>query len=237
MPIFKQRLSKKTKIQIILVAIAIFILTALVIADVIFGGPITTLLTNKDKIVSFIASLGILAPIVFGFLSIVETVVAPIPGQIIGLAGGYIFGWWGLPINFISSAIGCFIVFYLSRRFGRPLAEKMIKKSSLDKFDHLTKEKGSLVFFLIFLIPGLPNDVICYIAGLTEIPIKRLMALVLLGRLPSMIMINFIGAGIGESSLMPVFITTIITVILLAFIVIRRDKILDIISKPKNPTK
>jgi len=231
MPIFKQRLSKKTKLQIILVALAIFILTALIVADIIFDGPITTLLTSKDKIVNFIASLGILAPIVFIFLSIIETVVAPIPGQIIGLAGGFIFGWWGLALNFIATGIGCFIVFYLSRRFGRPLAEKMIKKASLDKFDHLTQEKGSLVFFLIFLIPGLPNDIICYIAGLTEIPIKRLMLLVLLGRLPSMIMTNFIGAGLSEDSLLPIFIITIITVILLAIIIVRRDKILKMISK------
>jgi len=237
MPIFKQRLSKKTKLQIILVALAVFVLTALIVADVIFDGPITTLLTSKDRIVGFIASLGILAPIVFILLSIIETVIAPIPGQIIGLAGGFVFGWWGLALNFVATAIGCFIVFYLSRRFGRPLAEKMIKKSSLDKFDDLTREKGSLVFFLIFLIPGLPNDIICYIAGLTEIPIKRLMLLVLLGRLPSLVMTNFIGAGLSEDSLIPVLIVTIITVILLAIILVRRDKILEMINKTKKPTK
>ena len=230
MPVLKQRLSKRTKIQISLAVAVVFLTIVLLVVDVFLHGPITTFLTNKDLIVDRINSFGALAPIAFLIFSTIETVVAPVPGQIVSFTGGFLFGWWGVPLNFIATGLGCFIIFWLSRRFGRPFVEKIIKKQTLDKFDYLTKEKGSLAFFLIFLIPGLPDDIVCYIAGLTEIPISRLMAIVLLGRLPSIVMTNFIGAGLGEDDITPVVIASTATVILLAIIFIKREKILALIT-------
>jgi uncharacterized membrane protein YdjX (TVP38/TMEM64 family) len=230
MSILKQP-TPKTRRHLILISSIILILILLIAADVIFRGPLTSLLTNKTEVIAFIKSLGPLGPLAFVFLSALSTIIAPIPGQVVGLIGGFLFGWWGVLWTLIATALGTFVVFALARRFGRPLVEKLIKKDSLAKFDFLTKEKGPFIFFLIFLLPGLPDDIVCYLAGLTKIPIKILMVLLLLGRLPAIIMTNFIGAGLGKSDLRPVLIATLITVIILAIIVVKREKILALIKK------
>lgn len=234
MSIFKQRLSRKLKLQITLVCVAIAILIALLIVDIIVHGPITHLLTNKEDVVTFVRSLGVFGLMAFVFLQIVQTVAAPIPGNIVGAVGGYLFGWWGIFWTLIGSSLGFLIVFWLSRRFGRTLVEKIIKKQSLDKFDYLTQEKGSSIFFLIFLIPGLPDDIVCYIAGLTTIPIKKLLALAIIGRLPSVIMTNMFGAGIGEESIVPVVVVATISAVVLAIIAIKREAIMAYLKKPRS---
>ena len=234
MSIFKQKLDKKVKIQIAIICAVIFVLAILLLLDIIFNGPITHFLTNKDEVVAFISSLGFFGPLAFIFLQILQTVAAPIPGSIAGIVGGYIFGWTGIVWTIVGSGIGFLIVFWLSRRFGRSLVEKIINKKHLDKFDYLAKEKGSFIFFLIFLIPGLPDDVACYIAGLTSIPIKRLLLLAIIGRIPAVIMTNMFGAGLGEDSITPVVLIATISALILAIIAIKRDAILKYLQKHRN---
>ena len=225
MSIFKQRLSRKTKIQAALIAIAIIVILTLIILDIVLHGPLTTALTNRDEVQNFISSLGIFGPLAFILIQSLQTIVAPIPGNVTGAVGGYLFGWWGILWTVIGSAIGFFVVFWLSRHFGRRFVEKLVKKSSLEKFDYLAKEKGAFVFFLIFLIPGLPDDIIGYLAGLTSIPIKKLMFLAIIGRLPSIVATNILGDNLGED-LRPVVAIIAISVIILAIIAIKQDVIM-----------
>ena len=227
MSIFKQKLSQKTKLQAIAVGVAVLAVIVLLVLDFVFKGPITHLLTNKDDVVAFVRSLGIFGPLAFIAIQILQTVAAPIPGNISGTVGGYLFGWWGILWTTIGSAIGFLIVFVISRKFGRRLVEKIIKKESLAKFDYLTKEKGSFIFFMIFLIPGLPDDIVGYLAGLTTIPIKKLLALVIIGRTPAVIMTNLFGAGLGEDTIYPVVIIAIISALILGALAFKRKAIMD----------
>ena len=233
----RKKLDRKTKIQISVIAIVFLAIVGYFIWDIATGGPLTTAFNNKEEVVAFVNSAGPLAPLLFILLQIFQTVAAPIPGNIAWGVGGFLFGWWGVLWTVIGSAIGCFIVFYLSRRFGRPLVEKLVDKESLDKFDFISGESAPIILFLIFLIPGLPDDVVCYIAGLTKVPIRQLMALVIIGRFPSIIVTNYIGAGLGEADMKPVIIAIVATVILLAIIAIKRNAIVDFLKKKSKSDK
>lgn len=241
MSIFKQKLSKKTKIQVGAVCALVLLLLVLVILDVIFEGPLTHLLTNKDDVVAFVRSLGIFGPLAFIIIQVLQTIFAPIPGNVAGAVGGYLFGWWGVFWTTIGSALGFWAVFWLSRKFGRRLVEKVVKKDALKKFDYLAKDKGGFILFLIFLIPGLPDDVIAYIAGLTTIPIKKLLALAIIGRTPAVIMTNMFGAGLGEDSIYPVVIISVICAVVFAILFFKRNTILDYLKsqhkKSQTPDK
>jgi uncharacterized membrane protein YdjX (TVP38/TMEM64 family) len=234
MSVFKQRLSKKTKIQAASIGAAIFLIILLVALDVIFKGPITHLLTNKEEVITFVRSLGPFGWLAFIFLSAFETVIAPLPGQVFGVIGGYLFDWWGVLLTTIANIIGAFIVFVLSRKYGRPLVEKIINKKHIDKFDYLAKEKGSFIFFLIFLIPGLPNDIACYIAGLTEIPIKKLLVIMAIGRMPTVIATNMFGAGLGEDNIAPVVTIAVISSVIFAIVLIKRKAITNYINSTRK---
>ena len=229
--IFKKRITSKTKLKIIAVVAVILLIAIYVIWDLLNNGPLTSFLNNKDTIISWVEGHGFLGPLAFIFLQVLQIVLAPIPGQIVGGVGGFLFSWWGVLWTCIGTAIGGFIVFWLSRKFGRPLVEKIVKKDSLDKFDFIFNNNTSFILFVIFLIPGLPDDIICYLAGLTKISLKKLVALFVVGRLPAIIITNYLGFGIGEENLTPVIVISIIIAIVLALIVWQREKIIGFLKK------
>lgn len=234
MTFLKQKIPKSTKLQILLISLAFLLAIIAVAADVAFKGPLTSLLSDRQKITEIIQKFGIFAPLCYMLLQATQTVIAPIPGQVTGLVGGYLFGWWGILWTVIGSAFGFFIVFTLARRFGRPLVEKIIKKEHLDRFDFIAGKKAPIILFIIFLLPGFPDDVVCYVAGLTEIPIKQLMAMIIIGRLPAVIMTNIFGDSIGNGDFLPLLIITILTALLLSLALIFKKPLMNYFKTPDN---
>lgn len=231
----KKRISWKTWLKIGLTGAVIVAIIVYLAWDIIAKGPLTRFLMNRDQLVAAVESWGVFAPLLYIILQVVQTVVAPIPGQIVGSIGGFVFGVWGILWTSIGTLIGCFIVFKIARRFGRPLLEKIFKKSSIERFDFIINSKSaSLALFLIFLLPGFPDDIICYIAGLTTIPIRKLMFIVLLGRLPVITLTNYIGAGLVENTAL-VAAVSIIGVIILGIGVWQRDRITKFLKRDSDP--
>lgn len=221
----------KTKILIALIVAAVIGLAIYIAWDVTTDGPLTQVFQNRDELAAYVRSYGLLAPLAYLLLQIAQTVFAPIPGNIVGGVGGFIFGWWGVLWTLIGSLIGFWIVFAISRKFGRPLVEKIIKKENLEKFDFIIGKRAPLILFVVFLIPGLPDDIVAYIAGLTEVKIKHLLALVALGRLPSVVATNYIGMGLGAGNARLAGAIALGVVVVLGVIFWQRKRLLGWVQK------
>lgn len=208
--------------------ITLFLLVIIIALVIIYWQPITKLFSEKENIQNFISNFGILAPIGFILIQIFQIIIAPIPAYLTWIAGGYIFGWfWGSIYSLLGLTLGSIIVFYLVKIFGRPLVLKLIPEKIFKKFDYLTEKKGVLIFFIIFLLPFFPDDIICYAAGLTKIPILSLVIIAFLGRFPVIIISNIIGDNIlNLSKTSWGIITFIISIIFLVIFYIYHQKIL-----------
>lgn len=236
--IFKQNLDRKTKIQIAIAAAVIVVLIVYVVWDIVAGGPLTRLFNNRDKLIQIVESMGFFGPLAYMALQALQGVVAPIPSNLVGIIGGFLFGWWGVLWTTIGATLGAWFVFWLSRRFGRRLVEKFVKKEALEKFDFIIGKRAGVILFLIFIIPGLPDDIVCYIAGLTDIPIKKLLVIFALGRLPAVVSNNYIGMGFsGQGNFGVVIAITVITVIIVAILYWQQDKILKLLGYQKQLEK
>ncbi len=236
--LFKQKVATKTKVKATIVITLVALLFLYIILDIALNGPITSFLSNREEIINTVNSLGVFAPLIFILIQTLQTIFAPIPGQVTGTVGGYIFGWWGILWTFIGSAIGYIIVLFLARRFGRPLLEKFFKKDALKRFDFLTTSKhASFALFMIFLLPGLPDDMVCYLAGLTSIPLKKLMVLILIGRLPSIVATNYVGAGFSRENLVPVIVASVAMVLVFIIAWIYRERIINYLKSKSEDQK
>ncbi len=208
--------------------ITLFLLTFIIALVIIYWQPITKLFSEKENIQNFISNFGILAPLGFILIQIFQIIIAPIPAFATWVTSGYIFGWfWGSIYSLLGLIFGSVIVFYLVRIFGRPLVSKLIPEKIFKKFDYLTGNKGVLIFFIIFLLPFFPDDIIFYVAGLTKIPILSLVIIAFLGRSPIIIISNIIGDNIlNLSKTWWGIITFIISIIFLIVFYTYHQKIL-----------
>jgi uncharacterized membrane protein YdjX (TVP38/TMEM64 family) len=175
------------------------ILVALVAVLIKWWQPLYDLLPSQEQVAAWVESLGFWGPVAIILLEMVQALLAPIPGQAIEAVSGYLYGpWLGTLFPMIGMAIGSFIIFSLSRRFGRPLVVKLIGQKSMAQLDDLVRRGGAPFFFLIWLLPGAPDDLACVAAGLTPMPTRQFLILMLVGRLPGVFMSVLFGAHVTE---------------------------------------
>ena len=150
---------------------------------------------NRASLESLLAELGARGPLLIVLLQVAQTLVAPIPGQMVGLAAGYLYGaWWGTLLCALGSLIGTLLAAWLARTLGRPLVERWLDPKLLARFDGYAQRRGGMALFLIFLLPFLPDDLICLAAGLSTLPLPLVGLLALLGRTPGIAVSAIIGA-------------------------------------------
>jgi uncharacterized membrane protein YdjX (TVP38/TMEM64 family) len=171
------------------------LLLSLVVAAVIWWQPVYDLVADEEQIEAWIERLGVWGPIAIIALEVLQTFVAPIPGQAIEAASGYLYGpWCGTLYAMIGKVIGSLIIFLLAQRFGRPLAIQLAGQESITRVDELARRRGALFFFLIWLFPLMPDDLACVAAGLTPMPTHQFLILMTLGRLPGVFAAVMVGA-------------------------------------------
>jgi uncharacterized membrane protein YdjX (TVP38/TMEM64 family) len=158
--------------------------------------------TDPRALRTLIGGYGPLAPAVLVVVQALQVVVAPVPGQALGVVAGYLFGaWWGTLYNLIGITLGSTAAFWLSRRYGREYVERTFHRDALARFDAFGEAYGEVALFTCFLIPGLPDDVLCFAGGLTEIPLRRLVLLAVVGRAPAFFVVNVVGDLLGTGRL------------------------------------
>lgn len=132
-----------------------------------------------------------------------QVLVAIIPGEPLEIAGGYAFGAWaGTALCLLGAVLGSVIVFALVRRWGRGLVEVFFPADKLEKLRFLlhTSPKRTALFWLIFTVPGTPKDLLCYFAGLTDLPWGTWLLIATVGRLPSIVTSTVGGSALGEQN-------------------------------------
>lgn len=145
-----------------------------------------------------IRGFGVWAPVAFVVLQAAQVVVAPIPGQVFGFASGYLFGaLLGTAYSVLGAAIGSAVVFVLTRRYGRTYTERVVVPETLARFDGVAGDRGLATLFVCFLVPGLPDDVLCFVGGLTDIDLRKLIAIAVVGRFPGFLLVNLAGAQVA----------------------------------------
>ncbi len=156
---------------------------------------------SRASLLALFDAAGDASSFVFLLMQIGQVLVAPIPGQLLGLLGGTLFGFWhGLLLTVLGLAIGSAIAMGSSRFLGEAVVRRFVPSPILARFDHLIGANGVWSFFLIFLLPIFPDDAVCFMAGLTRLPLHRLLLVCALGRLPGIAVLTFVGAGGGGSA-------------------------------------
>ena len=190
-----------------------------------------------DTLKSFLLQFGAWTPLVFFLLQLLQIIIAPIPGGTVGLVGGALFGTFGgFLISAAGTLVGSIIVFALSKRFGRPFVMKFVSSELIEKYDHIKESRLNTVLFLIFLFPLFPDDMLCFIAGLSTMPIKTFIVIVLLARTPSVFINTMIGAGIMDDNPTQFIIAVSIYAVLIAVLYFNRKRLDAFIHHSKIKT-
>ncbi|MFI5271716.1 MAG: TVP38/TMEM64 family protein [Ktedonobacterales bacterium] len=152
-------------------------------------GAALAILASPDLVRQWVAGFGAWAPVVFFVVVAAQVIVAPILGSILPPVGAAAFGpLAGLALMTGGTLAGSAAVFALTRRWGRPLAARIVGRETLDRYAGIVAANGGVWLFLIYLLPLLPDDAISAVAGLSRISFRRFVLLSTIGRLPGTVL-------------------------------------------------
>src|SRR5256885_6110016 len=155
---------------------------------------------------------GVLAPVIFMGLQALQVIIAPIPGELTGILGGYLFGQWvGLLYSTIGLTLGSVAAFAVGRWLGARYVRKLVSADIWHKMGFIVEAEGAILCFIIFLVPGLPKDMACYLFGLSPLPLWIFAVVSTLGRIPDTGILSAQGAPTAAGDYLEgVFLTAIV---------------------------
>ncbi len=187
---------------------------------------ITRFFTSEERMKTFVESLGPFGFLGFIALQITQVVAAPVPGEVTGLLGGFLYGpILGVILSTVGLTVGSYIAFALARTFGRPFVEKLVDKRIMKRFDYLLHHRGAFLVFLLFLIPGLPKDYLCYILGLGHLTTTEFLVIGGTGRLFGTILLTLGGSFIRHHQYKRFFVLAGVAIIVVLIAMAYRDKL------------
>lgn len=126
-------------------------------------------ITSKEALREYIANYGGWAVWVFILLQFLQVVVLPIPSTVTVMAGNMLFEpLYCALYSFIGIFLGSVVAFAIGRLLGYRVVCWIVGKEDLDKWLKKMKGKDYLILSIMFLLPLFPDDVLCFVAGLSS---------------------------------------------------------------------
>ena len=201
----------KGRIAVILTVVSIVFTAATIIGIILMR----EFFSDAEKIHRIIGDHYVLGAFIMISVSAVQVIVAFIPGELVEIASGYIFGTIpGTLLVLVGVTIGSVCAMLLSRKFGIKLVRTFYPNEDINSLPILrNKKERNILTFIIFLIPGTPKDMLTYVIGLTDMKIWQYLLLTTFARIPSIISSAAGGNAVGEAKFASsVFIFSLIAI-------------------------
>ena len=187
-------------------------------------GDVGEFYSSKKRLRRFLVSFGPYSAAIFTLLQALQVVIAPIPGELTGVVGGYLYGnAFGFLLSTLGLTLGSWVAFELANGLGRPFVERLIKKEIIAKFNFVTTNIGVTTCFLLFLLPGFLKDYLCYVLGLSRMELGTFLIISTLGRMPGTYLLTLQGASIRSHQYSMAVIVAVISVVAIFLGYVYRD--------------
>ena len=142
------------------------------------------LFVSEEAMAQFLSGLGIWGPFAFVALQVVQGVIPIVPGGISCLVGVLLFGpVWGFLYNYVGICAGSVLAFQIARKFGMPAVERAAGSQKIGRYlKWMENGVFDRLFAAAIFFPAAPDDLLCFLAGVTKMRFRRFLAIILLGK-------------------------------------------------------
>ena len=141
---------------------------------------------DEQAFQDYLEKSGAWMPIVYILLQYLQVVVLPIPSVVSTVAGVAVFGpFMTVVYSLIGILLGSFTAFFIGRKLGAKAVAWMIGEDMLSKWQNKLKGKDNVLLTLMFLLPVFPDDVLCFVAGLSSMTTRYFVIMIIISRILS----------------------------------------------------
>ncbi len=184
-------LDKKAVYRLIL-CVLIFLCIAGAVFFAICATGIIKKITSIEALRDYISEFGNMAVFLFILFSFLQVIILPVPGSVTVAAGVALFGPLKCSIfSFIGITLGSIVAFAIGRVVGEKAVRWIVGEETLKKWLQKLKGKDYLILSIMFLLPLFPDDVLCFIAGLSSMTWTYFIIMIVITRVTSILATSY----------------------------------------------
>ncbi len=147
----------------------IFIVIALLVLYFMKISGILDKIGSIDAFRNYVASFGSSAVLIYILIQFLQVVILPIPGFVTILAGVYLFGPFNASIySLIGILLGSIVGFFTGKILGHKFVCYLFGEKTINTWLEKIKNKDKIILTFMFLFPFFPDDILCFVAGLSS---------------------------------------------------------------------
>ena len=179
---------------------AVVTIFGLIVALFVWGFSSGTF-TSLEAMQEWVDGFGVLGPVLYIVAQVAQVVVPVIPGGVGIVAGPMLFGFFkGFLYNYIAIIIGSMIDFWVGRHLGLPAIRAVFPTKIVDKYVEWTHRPYFVRGFAVAIfLPVAPDDLLCYLAGMTGMNWKKFTLIIILGKPWAILAYSWIIVNAAES--------------------------------------
>ena len=188
---------------------------------------------GRERMIEQAKNAGPLGVLMLLGIQVLQVVVAFIPGEVVQMAAGAMYGpIGGMIIILLGCVLASWLIYEVVHRLGQPFVEAMVPTKYLDKF-RAFEEDGRLepLVFVLFLIPGLPKDTFTYLVPLTHMPRDRYLFITTIARIPGVFMSTFAAAGLMDGNITRSVVVLVVLAVIAGLGFLFKDRIIDLLKR------
>ena len=167
-----------------MLSLYIFALFCLLLVYLLQKTGFFLVLRDEELFKEYLQKAGVWMPLLYVLLQFLQVVVLPIPSIVSTIAGIALFGAFKTLIySFIGIVLGSLLAFWIGRKLGNKAVSWMVGKNTLKKWQKKLKGKDNLFLSLMFLLPLFPDDILCFLAGLSTMSWGYFTGIIILSRI------------------------------------------------------
>lgn len=145
-----------------------------------------TVFNDAEMLQEYLRKAGIWMPITYIVLQFLQVVILPVPGIVSTAAGVAVFGPLFTSIySIIGILLGSFLAFYIGRKWGNRAVAWIIGGETLQKWQKKLKGKDNLLLTAMFFLPLFPDDILCFVAGVSSMSSRYFVIMITCSRVIS----------------------------------------------------
>lgn len=189
-----------------------------------------------SRVIDDVRNAGPLGFLILLAMQFMQIVVAFIPGEVVQMAAGMMYGpWLGAAVILLGCIISSAFVFVVVHRLGAPFVQDMVPTKYLDKFRAFEESgKLSIVVFILFLIPAMPKDTFTYLVPLTNMRMRDFLILSNVGRIPGIVISTYAANGLVDGNITQSIIIFAVVAVIAIVAIVFRDKIMNLFHHDKG---
>ncbi|MGD6962241.1 TVP38/TMEM64 family protein [Fictibacillus phosphorivorans] len=125
-----------------------------------------------------------LAKLIYFSVCYAQPIILPVPEIVTVVAGSAALGpFTAFILGFMGAVLGILTMFYLSRTFGMKMVQRLVNEKQLDQYHRFVKKNEMWIIVFLFIVPVLPDEIICVGAGVSGVKTRRFIMIAVLAKL------------------------------------------------------